>query len=240
VTDRNDLAYWFPPLYAAELPVPKTVIVRTDVDLTYVLDGVTPDGYEAFMATLAGAVQQIGGAGPVFLRTGHTSGKHEWSRTCWLEDPSQLELHVGTLVEHSAMADMMGLPTNTWAVREPIPTRPLFRCEGYHGFPVTREFRLFVDGIGVYHIQPYWPPDAVEQGRPTHPHWRLRLMEASDLGASERAELVTLAKVARRKILHAHDDGGPWSVDVLQDRNGRWWITDMADAERSFKWGESL
>lgn len=41
----DDLAYWFPRLLEAGVPVPRTEIVRADCDLSPVLDGVTPIGW---------------------------------------------------------------------------------------------------------------------------------------------------------------------------------------------------
>lgn len=240
MSDRNDMAYWFPPIWAEGLPVPETRIVETDVDLAYLLDGVKPEGYDDFIGELGDHVQEVGGGGPVFLRTGHTSGKHNWLNTCWLQRAGDLQLHVAMLVEESLSVDVVGLPLGTWAVRAPISTKPAFRCDGYRGFPVVREFRAFVGAEGVYHLQPYWPADAVEQGRPDRPDWRERLRAISRLFPAERQHLVELAEHARGSVEAHHGDHGEWSVDLLQDRDGLWWLTDMADAERSFMYGESL
>lgn len=227
--DRNSLAFWFPKIEAAGLKVPRTKIVTTNADLLDLLDGKLPLGYGDFMHALVGACEHIGW--PVFLRTGHGSGKHEWSRTCYVERPEALPSHVGALVEWSALVDVLGLPTNVWAVREMIPTAPLFTCAGYKGFPVTREFRFFVRDGEVEHAQPYWPADAVEQGRPDDPNWREALAWASDLAPSVRHHLAHIAAHAGRAV-----GGGYWSVDLLEDRDGEWWLTDMAEGDRSFRW----
>lgn len=229
MTDRNNLAYWFPPLQAAGLPVPATEIVETDVNLLQLLDGNYPDGFDAFMKELEGAVKRIGL--PCFLRTGHTSGKHEWRRTCMLSDRNRLGWHVAALVESSALADMFGLPTQTWVVRELIQTEPLFHCLNYEDFPVTREFRFFVENGAVTHWQPYWPAGACEQGKPDNDGWDVLLDEASQIDAPEREKLEALAIAAATAV-----DDGYWSVDLLQDAGGAWWITDMADGAQSFRY----
>jgi hypothetical protein len=228
--DRNSLAYWFPPLEAAGLPVPRTEIVRYDGgDLLDMLDGMEPFGWDDLVARIRGAGDRIGW--PVFLRTGHGSGKHEWARCCYLADPDDLGEHVFALVEWSHLVDMFGLPTNVWAVREMIPTAPLFTCNGFDGFPVVREFRLFVRDGDVEHIQPYWPPDAVELGGPDDPGWRAKLAGASRLSAATGDHLAAVARAAVAAL-----GGGFWSVDLLEDRDGDWWLTDMAEGERSFRW----
>jgi hypothetical protein len=233
--DRNDLAFWFPPIRDAGLPVPRTEIVSTDVELDHLLDGVEPRGFDEFLHSLQTAVQAIGGGDPVFLRTGHGSGKHSWARTCFLEDPEALAEHVGALVEWSAMAGIFGLPTSTWAVRELIPTAPICRCEAYGGMPVVREFRYFVRVLpslrtSIEHAQPYWPPAAVEEGHPDVEDWRERLAGISRIGLDWRA-LADLAHEAARAV-----GGGFWSVDFLQGADGKWRLTDMADGDDSFRY----
>jgi hypothetical protein len=240
--EHNDLAYWFPRLETAGLRVPGTEIIRTDADLLSVLDGETPEGWDRLVGDIRRAADRMGY--PAFLRTGHGSGKHEWARTCHLSGPTVVDRHVAALVEWSALAGMFGLPTSTWVVREMIPTDPLFTCRAYHGFPVTREFRVFVRGgkdadtgkrwAGVEHIQPYWPEDAVSQGQPDHHNWRQMLARASQLATLERDWLCVNAKAACDAV-----GGGYWSVDCLEDRNGNWWITDMADGDQSFRFEPS-
>lgn len=233
--DRNDMAFWFPKIKEAGLPVPRTEIVQTEVELMSLLDGEKPEGFDAFIHTLRRAgeeVRHIGGY--TFLRTGHGSGKHEWLRTCcvgsWRTE-GVLESHVGALVEWSASAGIFGLPTRTWAAREMLKTPRICRCEGYGMMPVVREFRVFMRDDEWEHTQPYWPPDAVEQGRPDAPEWRSRLAEISRLADDEAERLAFLAGMAVGAL-----DGGYWSVDFLQDRVGDWWLTDMAVGGDSFRW----
>ena len=225
--DRNDMAFWFPPLVSARVRVPRTLLVHTDVDLYELLDGVTPDGYHEFIAELENAACHVGA--PCFLRTGHGSGKHEWVRTCYLPSPAYLERHVAALVEWSAMAEIMGLPARTWAVRELIETRPLFHA--FEGLPVTREFRLFVRGDTVEHVQPYWPAAAVAEGAPAAPAWERLLATAASLQPRTRRHLEQQAVRAVRAV-----GGGYWSVDFLCDVHDRWWLIDMAEGDRSFRY----
>lgn len=229
--DHNDLAFWFPKIKAAGLPVPSTEIVQTDVALHELLDGKTPDGWEDFRKQMWAAAHRIGGPGPVFMRTGHTSGKHSWDRCCYVPNTAYLDGHIGALVEYSAMADLMGLPTNTWAIRQLVPTTKICACWGYGGMPVVREFRFFATSLSFEHIQPYWPPDAVEQGQPDREDWRRALAEASALSPRETLDLSLLATDAVRAV-----GGGLWSVDFMQAFDGSWWLTDMAKGEDSFRY----
>lgn len=227
--DRNDLAFWFPKIEAAGIKVPRTHIVTAECDLTSLLDGETPEGWARFIVALTNAARDIGY--PCFLRTGHGSGKHDWDRTCNVRHFNDLAHHVAALVEWSHVVDMMGLPHETWAVREMIPTRPLFVCSAFGNFPVTREFRLFVRDGEVVHTQPYWPPDAVAEGHPDVDDWAARLARAARATTVEYAQLIWMALAASEAV-----GGGYWSVDLLEDRDGEWWLTDMAEGERSFRW----
>ena len=229
-TDKNCLSYWFPPIEAAGLLVPETRIVETDCCLLTMLDGYVEPRFDGFIGALTRAAHEVReGAGAFFLRTGHGSGKHEWKNTCYVPDEIVLARHVGALVEWSELVDICGLPTRVWAVRRLIDTAPIFRCADYGGFPVTREFRVFVRGDVVEHIQPYWPADAVEKGAPDDPDWRAKLAAISML--ADNAEIAPMAVRAVDAV-----GGGYWSVDFLEDRGGDWWLTDMADGDRSFRY----
>lgn len=224
--DKNSLAFWFPKVEKCGLPVPRTRIVTTEADLSRLLDGKTPDGYDDFMGRLGAAVEEVGA--PCFLRTGHGSGKHEWVDTCYVGQKAKLGYHVWALVEWSHLVDIMGLPTDVWAVRELIETKPLFHAFRGH-MPITREFRAFADDDEVETILPYWPPGAIE--RPDAEDWHVRLHEASTISLDEYVLLSSFALEAVKAV-----GGGYWSVDFLQDCDGLWWLTDMADGERSYKW----
>jgi hypothetical protein len=225
----NNLSYWFPLVQKYGLPVPDTALIETESDLTALLDGHEPDGWNAFVEQVRSAVVAMGY--PCFLRTGYGSGKHDWRNTCFVRIPEEVDVHIFNLVEWSNLVDIMGLPTQTWAVRKLLDTVPLFTCKRYGGMPVVREFRLFVDDGGVQHMQPYWPSDAVRRGGPSVEQWKTLLIGSWQTHHAEREHLHGLA-------LDAHDavGGGFWSVDLLQDRSGDWWLTDMARGEDSFWW----
>lgn len=243
--ERNCLSFWQPKLEAAGVPTPRTTIIRTDVDLTLLLDGILPpeEGWEEFLSLVQAACFDHGL--PCFLRTGQGSGKHDWLATCFVPDAENVGRNIVSLVEWSHLADIMGLPHDVWAVRDMLETEPLFRCGRYNGFPVTREYRMFIrggrdgprgrSGLPFYdeieHFQPYWPPDAVEQGGPDRDDWRDLLASAARITDDEATGVANLAYRAWQAV-----GGGYWSIDMLQDRHGKWWVTDMALGERSFRY----
>jgi hypothetical protein len=223
--DRNDLAYWFPLLEGTGVRVPRTRIVTTEARLLDILEGGEPTGFSALIDGLHAAAQELGY--PVFLRTGHTSGKHGWKETCYVAEPADLPSHVMELVEYSALADLFGLPTETWVVRELLQLDARF-----HAFPgempIAREHRLFIRDGEVICRHPYWPAEAIEDHDPSCEDWREQLDAMNRVTPDEADELeATATRVAEVFT-------GFWSVDIAALVEGGWVVTDMAEGARSW------
>jgi hypothetical protein len=220
--NKNCLSYWF-PLIESIVPVPRTEIVRSG-DMTPILDGEIPDGWHDLLDRLNAARVKIGG--DCFLRTGQGSGKHHWSETCFLPEGKSLASHVVQLIEWSAMVDLLGLPSDVWCVREILLTSPVGVCEDYSGMPVCREFRFFAEAGVVKCFHPYWPLEALNEGGlygDFHEGWYDEFCRLDDPEPKRLAELVSAAV------------SGAWSIDILESKRG-WFVTDMAEAARSFHW----
>jgi hypothetical protein len=229
--DRNDLAYWFPRLEAAGVPVPRRHLVRTGVELMELPDGCLPAGHAELMEALARAVASVGGP-PAFLRTGHGSGKHQWARTCCVRALGNLAAHVAELVDWSATVDFLGLPTSTWAVRELLDARAPFTA--FEGLPIARERRYFFRDGKVQCHHPYFPEGALEEGNPSTPKWRTLLHQ---LNKEPQTEVALLSRLTAHVARHFE---GAWSLDwLLVPRPApNWYAIDMAEAGRSFHWPE--
>lgn len=233
VIDKTALSYWFPKLEAAGIPVPKTILLDMPLaaqqSIWAALEG--NDGTEietaslkTFLARVATAVREVGT--PAFLRTDHTSAKHSWKSTCYLDsaDEKTVGAHVFAIAEFSEVCDMIGLPWSRWAVREYLPIIPLAICPKYEGMPVCREFRFFVaDGhVKCWHF--YWPDNAIEQGGAS-------LQELASLCLSLEPDDAVRSLAARV----ARFIEGAWSIDILETKRG-WYVTDLAEAHKSFHW----
>lgn len=223
--DKNSIAYWFPLLEQTGVRVPKTVMIHTDLDLDPLLDGEEVPG-------LAGLCQQIGAAAeavgpyPVFLRTGHGSGKHAWSSTCYLMHASEISTHVFNLVEWSATVDIAGLPTDTWAVRTFVPLHASFSA--FHGMPVARERRYFIHNGVVQCSHPYWPKESIFMA--SAENWPVLLEELDRLTSDELDTVSSLAT----QVAESFKDEGYWSLDLAQARDGSWLALDMAQGLYSY------
>lgn len=173
---RNCLTTWFPILVKAGLPVPKTAIVDAGDDwhkMLGIADGPTqfPKEHGEAMAIvdrvaegIRGQASFVGGY-PLFLRTSHFSGKHNWNKTCFVPDADSVLGHVCELVVTSEMFGMMGeLPWRYWAVREMLPTDAIAKLPAYGDFPLVREVRAFVGGGKILCRHPYWISGSLRQG----------------------------------------------------------------------------
>ncbi len=248
MTDRNDLAYWFPKLAEAGIPVPRTEIVDAGEDwrdlLGYFDDPKKHPGElakaKAVMDPLACNLRQmakyVDRMPPYFLRTGQGSGKHRWKDCCDLRDMDSLESHILSLVEWSEMVDFVGLPWRHWAIRERLPVKPIATLPRYGGMPLVREMRCFVDGGNILCHHAYWPRDSIRDGlqcanmtdfddaeasRETEAD---RLYAASLMDMDAEHECLKLAKA----VAKAFADDGYWSVDILETDGRGYVVTDMA------------
>ena len=234
----NDMAYWFPKIEAAGLPVPKTFMhVMPEEAQAAVWEAFDQPGphdptalnpaLERFFEQVEASAAQIGF--PIFLRTGRTSGKHEWDNTCNVKTAPELRAHIYQIAYFSECASMFGeLNWTNWAVREFLPIKPYGVCPDYENMPINREFRFFAEDGKVLCHHPYWPPMALERGGAVMDAARYRELcdPADDLPA-----LIELAERASKAV------GGAWSVDLLETERG-WYLTDMAVASRSWHWPE--
>lgn len=241
---------WY-PLIEGVVTTPRTTF-RRGLDIMPLAYGAEADPDGALAAEWEAVCTWVREQGdvlgwPLFLRTGLTSGKHNWSRTCHVPSAAVVPSHVSAIVNYSAEADFMGLPCDVWVARELLPTYALFTA--FDGMPVTRERRYFVDDGKVIGHHPYWPPEALTlevdpffdpDGRlPTHrtstDNWRDLMPLVNDETDAEITELTALTEKVGAVV------PGAWSVDWLWVHRGgngpnEWCLTDMAWAESSFVW----
>lgn len=229
--DKTALSYWFPLIEAAGLPAPKTLITtmpREAMEAIFpAFDGLEPKAehltaHLAFVDKLIEMGREVGF--PCFLRTDHTSGKHEWERTCYVNSEADMRNHVFSIIEYSEMCSLVGVPWGTWVVREFLPTMPLGTCPNYGNMPLCREFRFFVGDGEVRCWHPYWPLESLEQGGAD-----TSLFDRLSAAPEDYKSLHELAHRTARAL------EGSWSVDILETKRG-WYVTDMAEAHKSFHW----
>jgi len=228
--NRTRLSWWFPKL-PPHIPTPETIIIPyTGIDLTYILDKQIPPHFARLCVEIENAGELLGW--PLFLRTDYLSGKHNWKDTCHVPNPESVAKRVTRLVEESAMADMMGFPTDQWIARKLIPTKPAFHA--FHGhMPIVKERRYFVQDDQVVCHHPYWPSEAFIDKQISITHWPHHLFA---MNVEPDYEVRWLSKFSSEVGAAL---GGAWSIDWLWSEEERmWYLTDMADAEQSYHWPE--
>lgn len=231
------LSYWFPKLVEAGVPVPMTERCRTDCDLSRLIYGEDPGkSFDILVGWIQAAMLRMPGS-EVFLRTGQTSGKHDWKNTCHLKRGDDIPKHICRLVEFSALVDIIGLPTDVWVVREMLPTKHVAVLPRYNDMPLVKEIRAFVRGGMIVCWHPYWPAGAIEKGFMKRGQYldgvTPEIVEVAIKAATPSMEDFVEAKPIIEKVAAAFAGDGAWSVDVLATERG-WYVTDMAPAKISF------
>jgi hypothetical protein len=225
--DLTRLSYWFPKLEQAGVPVPRTTIINADEkELRSIYESFEQKNVVAETLIDRIKVAADGYDYPCFLRTDHFSGKHNWNNACCIQSPQDIPKHVVEIAYFWECVNMLAPPVDVWVVREFLPTIPYGVCEKYGNMPICKEFRFFVNDGEIKCFHPYWPIKALEEGG-------AKYSGAFDYDAfctpDNECELRELASAAGKAV------GGEWSVDLLETRSG-WYITDMAEAHKSYHW----
>ena len=236
--DRTSMAYWFPKVVESGVPYPKTEHVALGDDelisfMRVVFNEGEPladehkDRVLSIGSRLADAASKIGD-GPWFLRNSHFSGKHDFDSCCFVTDADSLRKNAVAIAYMGELVGVRGFPVRDWYVREYLNVTPLFTAFG--STPIIREFRLFAAGGRVHQYQPYWPADSISGSRPDNEDWERILAEASVLDSATADLLGAYAETVSGMM-----PADPWSIDFLEDADGKWWLTDMALEHQSYK-----
>lgn len=244
--DLNCISFWYPCLLSAGIPMPKTEIVeapewRTEAEsflMWLIDDGADTPATDRLVSNIAAACKRVAPSGPYFLRSGHFSGKHEWERTCYLPDylSATIADHVKAIAYLGELVSFIGFPWDVWVVREMLNVRAddvAFFAVEYENMPVRREYRAFVDSMGVVRcVHPYWPADALKKSCAVAGN--AAELERINGAIDFHGPVMLLAEKAGRALARTHESG--WSVDILRDEKGVWMVTDCAVARDSFHW----
>jgi len=237
---QNCMSYWLPKLVEVGVPTPETIMVNMDkVDANFV-DGLKEvfwvrepsDEQTAALFKFRQVLEEMGRriGYPFFLRTGHTSHKHNWATTCFIQNKAVLMNHAQDIAEWSIMADMKGgLPINVWVARKMIDVAPAF--EAFSGkMPITKEMRYFFKDHKMLCSHPYWSEKSLDGHVRDDKNWKLKLQGMNSLSSEDKI----LLKSQTEKVALKFE--GYWSIDWLKGKDGRWYVIDMATGEDSFHW----
>jgi hypothetical protein len=214
---RSSLLYWFPRIEALGIPVPLTRSVRCD-PFKAIEGGPETD---RIASEIVAIVKNLKMRYPLFLRTDHTAGKHDYLRTCYVSDEECIAWSIVALADDNFCKDIL---FDAIVVREFLDLDSRFRA--FNGLPIGPERRYFVDDGEILCHHPYWPEDTIEfySGTPEPADWRHKLAVAN---TETDAEIALLSTHALR-VAAVMD--GAWSVDFALTRSGIWYLIDMAEA----------
>jgi len=229
----NSALYWFPRIETAGLPVPETRIVELPSGFVWHILGEdeseSEPAHTQVWGQIIGACEDIGY--PVFIRSDKGSAKHAGPASYRANSKADIGNVVARTIENDLEHDLVGerFP-QAILVRRWIDLNGSFTAFG--GTRIAREFRFFATAEGVLCSHFYWPEEAMrfEPGDNPPANWKAILwMLRSSRDPS--VEVASQEAVDAAKACSAHPK---WSVDFAEDKEGNWWLIDMAIAERSW------
>lgn len=230
--DPNQFENWYPVVLRAGVRSPKTEVFPLPQCVSDLADPECPEPFFQHPAvqTLVEQVRAVFARWAVpalFVKNSLFSAKHHWQYTCWMTPETNVAHHLMNL--QYLWCSTSPVYATALVVREVIPCKPAFYA--FHGMPITREYRLFVDGAGVYAYQPYWPELAIRD--PQDVDWKSKLAALALPEPALLAEMVSMAVavMAQMPVQMPQD----WSVDFLIDDQGQPWLIDMAVAVQSYQ-----
>lgn len=247
--ERNNFSYWYPKVQNCGIPTPKTLIV----DLPPFSPD-WPEGYRLWQAFFYESPREDRQAvqdwldenvipklkvlrltNQIFVKNARFSNKFMASKSCLVHvddlASSVIEINNAAMLTGSGGLEEL-------IIREVIPHNPRVTPEIYCGLPLRPEYRVFYDfdtRQPLYTVN-YWDYDYVAPSltwasdRIIFDHENPRLDTEYEAHKAEVQDMVAQAMAGVTGL------EGQWSVDILQDENGRFWLIDMAVAQRSAYW----
>ena len=220
--DKDSMLYWYPKIKDLPIPQPRTEIIP--IKWGWSDDGDSIEIDEKSLNRIKEKAKTFGF--PLFIRTEHGSGKHDWKDTCFVEKLSRLERHIKNLILWGLAVDVIGLPCNAIVLREYIEMNNLF-IAFWGKMPVNPEIRFFVKDGKVLCWHWYWVEDAIRL--PSVENWREILDRCrNSITDKEIEKLSEYAELVSKKL------EGYWSVDFCQAKDETWYLIDCALGEKSW------
>jgi hypothetical protein len=227
-SNPNCLSHWYPKIQSIKgINIPETKIIPFDYnDLLHSLDSNFTEGFKDSLKKVENAADEIGY--PCFIKNSLFSAKHSWKDSCYIQNREQIKDHLRNITSDCYCVNAGD--SLYVIVRKLIPTKAAFFA--FSQMPVTKERRYFIkDGKVTFH-HPYWIPKSIENA--SCEDWESKLNE---LNWESDEEILILTSLSEQVSKHID---GAWSVDWLQDKNGEWFLIDMALEQSSFKWSDYI
>lgn len=227
--NRNSALIWLPKIVEAGISTPQTELVKYEHEaVREVFDGGEPKAFDELLVMVRTACKKIGY--PIFVRTDLSSAKHDGPKAYRINKEEDIPRAIYATLEDNEMKFWLE-PEGSKAilVREWLELQSPFAAFNRHA--IAYEWRFFANAERVICFHPYWPESSIEfYGGAKEPDgWREALRTLHQI--PENIEELKAVAVKAAGLY-----GTVASIDMAQDRNTRWWLTDMAIAEDSFHW----
>lgn len=232
------MAYWLPKIRGLKIPMPNTILIPA----SFSEDGncLSDETHKRVEAT----ADHMGY--PVFIKTDLSAGKHGYAETCYVPTKETLHFNLERLRDDNFCTDCMFTHI---AVRRFLDLAWQFKA--FRDLPIAPERRYFINEGKVCCHHPYWPLSAIEFFNIEFPtDKKLNFEEAHEL----RKQLVKQRKEETLPLLREMNVEHPqeiniltdysemvgqilpeyWSVDYALGRDGKWYLIDMAEGEKSY------
>lgn len=230
MTDVNSAEFWLPKITAIPiLPgvgIPRTVVVpyAHEHAMAAFEDGADWPAWDDLLEAVWAAVEEVGV--PAFVRTDLASAKHDGPGSYRIEKRDDIPAVLSLTAQDNEMKFWpLGPTPNAFLVREWLNLDAPFSAFGGH--PIAREWRYFASRKGVDCRHFYWPEHALRAADTEG--WELLL---SAMAADDPPDFLDVVACQAASVCSTGADG--WSVDFAQDRDGKWWLIDMATAATSW------
>lgn len=234
--EKSRMTYWFPKIYRLDC-VPKTIMIPLTEQITNeeeIFSLIKKD-----VDKIKNALYEIGF--PAFIRTDISSAKFSFNKSCYIEDDLNLENHLYELIVYDLMRDIIGISSSAIFVREYI--EPIYSFKAFHGLlPIAKERRYFIRNGDIQCHHPYWIEESIQ-----FPIKKLDLKnrkkiydepkdwkkELHSLNMETNDEINIILKLCRNVIDSGFQEGY-WSIDFMKGKNGKWYLIDMAEGNKSW------
>lgn len=239
----NNISFWYPQVENCGIETPRTVIVPVpeNICMAFFMDHHEKDietVVDWVKTELMSIIEKEEMSGQLFIKNGTFSNKFSFS-SCNIIGQDYMQV-ARSLIDINYTALMFGADGCTEiALREFIPFRfDKIPCI-YKGMPLRNEYRVFYnfDTHEALYVVNYWDWDYC---------YKTIARDATDkivyeayypiLKSHYEETKDSVMTLVTNHMKNVNGLSGIWSVDIMEDENGKMWLIDMALGHRSAYW----
>lgn len=234
---KNNLSFWFPKIKDCGIKVPETTIISVpeDVQRYFYLSSWNKDE-QAIIEWVEQNVKPLMAKKVYFLKNAVFSNKFNF-QSCITRSTKIADDIIG--INYAALClGAMGL--DEIILREIIPHDIAKVPTIYSGMPLRSEFRVFYDfdkHVVLYSAN-YWDFDYCSPkmyDKTDKIVFDYMRSEISEKFIANQKHVEELVGIHMKDV----DLNGKWSIDILLDGHGAFWLIDMAVAQNSVYWDKT-